>query len=196
MRGTRTCLVCCLNEVFVVIASHHAVHIVCNSRVHLAVRSEHFRAMLFGGMRESGAKTEIPLPVCQHTQCPSRLVTIGSLTRVLLLLLLQDVSYPVFMKMLEFLYTDEVGDIAADLAIPLLIASERYLLDRLKGLCEDAIRKSITSTNVVSIFMAAHRHRAADLKVRTPSRLYFWSCVCFVSSTVRCAPHTAAFVSV
>jgi len=41
----------------------------------------------------------------------------------------------------------------------------RYLLDRLKGLCEDAIRKSITCRNVVSIFMAAHRHRAADLKV-------------------------------
>mmetsp|Transcript_87498 Transcript_87498/g.243669 ORF Transcript_87498/g.243669 Transcript_87498/m.243669 type:complete len:171 (-) Transcript_87498:385-897(-) len=70
----------------------------------------------------------------------------------------------VFMKMLEFLYTDQVSEITPDLAVPLLIASERYLLDRLKGLCEDAIRKSITSNNVVHIFMAAHRHRAADLK--------------------------------
>lgn len=107
------------------------------SRVHLAARSEHFRAMLFGGMRESESGSEI---------------------------VLSDVSYPVFMKMLEFLYTDVVSDIAPDLKVPLLIASERYLLDRLKGLCEDSIRKSITSNNVVHIFMAAHRHRAADLK--------------------------------
>lgn len=107
------------------------------SRVHLAARSEHFRAMLFGGMRESATNKEIELP---------------------------DVSHDVFMKMLEFLYTDRVGEITAEIAIPLLIASERYLLDRLKGLCEDAIRKSITCANVVSIFMAAHRHRASDLK--------------------------------
>ena len=45
------------------------------------------------------------------------------------------------MKMLEFLYTDIVTDIPPDVAVPLLIASEQYLLDRLKGLCEDAIRK-------------------------------------------------------
>ena len=82
----------------------------------------------------------------------------------------QDVSYEVFMKILEFLYTDLVGEITSELAIPLLIASERYLLERLKGLCEDAIRKSITSVNVVSIFMAAHRHRASDLKVRAHTR--------------------------
>lgn len=107
------------------------------SRVHLAARSEHFRAMFFGGMRESESDTEIEL---------------------------SDVTYEVFLKMLEFLFTDTVTDISPDVAVPLLIASERYLLDRLKGLCEDAIRKSITSQNVVHIFMAAHRHRAADLK--------------------------------
>ena len=40
----------------------------------------------------------------------------------------------------------------------------RYLLDRLKGLCEDAIRKGITISNVVPTFLAAHRHRAEGLK--------------------------------
>lgn len=44
------------------------------------------------------------------------------------------------------------------------MASEQYLLDRLKGLCEDAIRKSITVENVIGIFLAAHRHRAESLK--------------------------------
>uniref|UniRef100_A0A7S2UT53 BTB domain-containing protein n=1 Tax=Fibrocapsa japonica TaxID=94617 RepID=A0A7S2UT53_9STRA len=106
------------------------------SRAHLAVRSEHFRAMLYGGMRESQSE-EIEI---------------------------KDVSHPVFLKMLEFLYTDTVEDIPYEIAVQLLMASEQYLLDRLKALCEDSIRKSITVDNVISVFMAAHRHRAEGLK--------------------------------
>ena len=140
------------------------------SRAHLAVRSEHFRAMLYGGMRESSSG-EITIP---------------------------DVSVNVFLKVLEYLYTDSVIDIPPELAVPLLIAAEQYLLDRLKvnglpaaeglrarrptprddafpawnvcmrcdlqGICEDRIHKSITADNVISIFMAAHRHRANGLK--------------------------------
>ena len=135
------------------------------SRAHLAVRSEHFRAMLFGGMRESSGG-EITIP---------------------------DVTVNVFLKVLEYLYTDSVIDIPPELAVPLLIAAEQYLLDRLKvnkllpaevlrayqpfmrvcalspapnlqGICEDRIHKSITADNVISIFMAAHRHRANGLK--------------------------------
>lgn len=34
------------------------------SRVHLALRSEHFRAMLYGGMRESEKGAEIEIKVC------------------------------------------------------------------------------------------------------------------------------------
>jgi N-acetylneuraminic acid mutarotase len=74
------------------------------SRAHLAVRSEHFRAMLYGGMRESSG-VEISIP---------------------------DVGYEVFTKVLEYLYTDSVVDIPSELAVPLLIAAEQYLLDRLK----------------------------------------------------------------
>tara|TARA_B110000008_G_C16584588_1_gene409776 strand:- start:89 stop:589 length:501 start_codon:yes stop_codon:yes gene_type:complete len=108
------------------------------SRIHLAVRSEHFRALLFGGLKEStGGNSEIAI---------------------------SDVSYPVFVKIIEFLYTDNVTDISPDIAVPLLMAAERYLLGRLKGLCEDSIRKSITCDNVISLFMASHRHRAAGLK--------------------------------
>jgi hypothetical protein len=77
---------------------------------------------------------------------------------------ISDVPYPVFVKIIEFLYTDNVTDIAPDIAVPLLMAAERYLLGRLKGLCEDSIRKSITCDNVISLFMASHRHRATGLK--------------------------------
>jgi len=50
------------------------------------------------------------------------------------------------------------------MAVPLLIAGDRWLLPRLKGLCEDAIRRGITAANVVPTFLAAHRHWALGLK--------------------------------
>jgi len=106
------------------------------SRLHLAARSQHFRAMLFGGMRESlGDEIE-----------------------------LKDVSHAVFLKVLEFIYTDTVEDIGADIAVQLLMTAELYMLDRLKGICEQRIQKSITVDNVISIFLAAHRHNAEGLK--------------------------------
>lgn len=107
------------------------------TRAHLAARSEHFRALFYGGMRESGADEQIVLP---------------------------DVAHPVFLLLLEYIYTDQVGDISSDLAVHLLIAAERFLLDRLKALCEDIIRKSISIDNVVQIMMTAKAHRADGLK--------------------------------
>jgi hypothetical protein len=72
----------------------------------LAARSDHFRAMLFGGMRENS----------------SRVIE------------LYDISYQTFLTILEFLYTDQVDSISPDTAVPLLIASELYMLDRLKAI--------------------------------------------------------------
>lgn len=43
---------------------------------------------------------------------------------------------------------------------------KRYLLGRLKTLCEEAIRKSITVETVCTIFLLAHKHNAEGLKVR------------------------------
>lgn len=106
-------------------------------RAILAARSEHFRAMLYGGMKESKAGGEVEI---------------------------KDMSHPVFLKMLEYLYTDVVGEIPPDLAVQLLMASERYLLDRLKALCEESIRKSITVENVIGVLLLAHKHNAEGLK--------------------------------
>merc|ERR1719499_2620526 len=107
------------------------------TRAHLASRSEHFRALFYGGMRESGADEQIVLP---------------------------DVTHTIFLLLLEYIYTDQVGDITSDLAVHLLIAAERFLLERLKALCEDIIRKSISIDNVVQIMMTAKAHRADGLK--------------------------------
>jgi len=107
------------------------------NRAILAARSEHFRALFYGGMRESSESNVIVLP---------------------------DIGYPVFLALLEYIYTDKVGDISSDLAVHLLIAAERFLLDRLKALCEDVIRKSISADNVIQILMTASSHRAEGLK--------------------------------
>merc|ERR1719337_827000 len=97
------------------------------TRAHLAARSEHFRALFYGGMREaSGANEQI---------------------------VLLDIAHPVFLLLLEYIYTDQVGDISWDRAVHLLIAPERFLLDRLKALCEDIVRKYISVENVVQIMM-------------------------------------------
>merc|ERR550532_2622754 len=79
-------------------------------------------------------------------------------------IVLPEVAHPVFLLLLEYIYTDQVGEITSDLAVHLLIAAERFLLDRLKALCEDTIRKCISIENVVQIMMAAKAHRAEGLK--------------------------------
>jgi hypothetical protein len=96
--------------------------------------------MLCGGMRETAASSSddpIELP---------------------------DVSHSVFLKVLEYLYTDTARYVNLDIGIPLLIASELFMLDRLKALCEDLIRRDINVENVIGILVASHRHNAAGLK--------------------------------
>ncbi|CAE7211246.1 ARIA [Symbiodinium necroappetens] len=87
------------------------------TRAHLAARSEHFRALFYGGMRESSDAEEQ--------------------------IVLQDVAHPVFLLLLEYIYTDQVGEISSELAVHLLIAAERFLLDRLKVLGNRLAAKSV-----------------------------------------------------
>lgn len=126
------------------------------NRAILAVRSEYFRVMLFSGhMKESiqasGATAgEIGAAAGDsNTRSPIEI---------------KDVSYPVFLKVLEYLYTDTVRDISLDVGIHLLIMSEMFQLHRLKALCEDIIRRDVNVDNVIGILVASHRHNASGLK--------------------------------
>jgi hypothetical protein len=113
----------------------------------LAIRSEYFRVMLCGGMRESMMSDASP----SSDESPP--------------IELPDVSYSVFLKVLEFLYTDNLSrDTSLEVGIHLLIASEQFMLDRLKAICEDLIRRDISTVTVVSILVASHRHHATGLK--------------------------------
>lgn len=75
--------------------------------------------MFFGGMRESQ-----PLEAGIEVQTRISALDVRQLMS-LLTPQIKDVSYPVFMKLLEYLYTDTVEDIPPSLAVPLLIAAER-----------------------------------------------------------------------
>lgn len=121
-------------------------HEIYAHRAILAIRSEYFRVLLFNGhMRESVQSG------CVDTSA-SRPIK------------LNDVSYPVFMKVMEYLYTDCVRDVQLGLGIHLLIASEQFMLDRLKLLCEDIIRREVDASNVINILVTSHRHNASGLK--------------------------------
>jgi leucine-zipper-like transcriptional regulator 1 len=134
----------------------------------LAARSEYFRGMLCGGMKESmmvvdshdgslAASVDMSLHDDDDDEGPA-----GKWGKPIELL---DVSYPVFLKVLEFLYTDTVSrDITLEFGIHLLIASEHFMLDRLKVLCEDLLRWDINTETVVSILVASHRYHALGLK--------------------------------
>eukprot|EP00980_Cylindrotheca_fusiformis_P017849 scaffold5653_cov147-Cylindrotheca_fusiformis.AAC.11 len=111
-------------------------------RAILAVRSEYFRALLFNGlMRES--------------------VTSGVAVKPITL---SDVSHAVFLKVLEYLYTDSIRDVTLELGMDLLIASEQFMLDRLKSICEDIVRREISEHNAIHILVVSHQHNATGLK--------------------------------
>eukprot|EP00922_Rhytidocystis_sp_ex-Travisia-forbesii_P071339 GHVS01106471.1.p1 GENE.GHVS01106471.1~~GHVS01106471.1.p1 ORF type:complete len:362 (+),score=46.98 GHVS01106471.1:2-1087(+) len=110
------------------------------TRALLAARSEHFRALFYSGMKEA----------CQSADTP---------------VAIEGVSHEVFLAILEYLYTDTLPvGIKSHTAVQLLIAAQRFLLDRLKALCEDICRRSITVDNVVDLLLAADGHNADGLK--------------------------------
>jgi len=120
-------------------------------RAILAARSEYFKVMLFtGGMKEAiqahqHAVTNLPADQRQPIK-------------------IQDISPVVFYKVLEFLYTDIVQHFSLKIGIALLIASERFMLRRLKALCEELLIQHICVDNVIAVFIESHRYTALGLK--------------------------------
>ena len=121
------------------------------NRAILAGRSEYFHALLFSGcMRESiQTSSEAITGVPTHERKPIEI---------------QDVSYEVFIKLLEYIYTDCLKNITLEIGIQLLITSEKFLLNRLKAMCEDVIRSHVTVDNVSGILLTSHQHNATGLK--------------------------------
>ena len=85
---------------------------------------------------------------------------------------LPDMKYEAFCGFLEFLYTDTVvglakqtteNDVSLEFALDLLAASDQYLVEDLKSLCENAIQNSITVQNVAMMLATADSRQVSIL---------------------------------
>ena len=111
-------------------------------RVVLAARSPVFEAELYGPLREK-SDGEAVIPV-------------------------EDVHPDAFRALLHFIYTDSLpgdgeGCDAATLQ-HLLVAADRYGVDRLKHICEGKLRASADEKTVASMLAIAERHNCPRLR--------------------------------
>ncbi|KAJ3697923.1 hypothetical protein LUZ61_001628 [Rhynchospora tenuis] len=116
-------------------------------RLVLAARSPIFKAELLGPMKEAGS---------------------GSI-------IIEDMKAPVFKAMLRFIYRDSLSESELQgggaakqdsvfLAQHLLVAADRYGLDRLRLLCEDKLCRCMDRENVTNILILAEQHSCFQLK--------------------------------
>jgi leucine-zipper-like transcriptional regulator 1 len=103
----------------------------------MLMRCPYFQALFLGQMRESQLST----------------------------IRIEQVSHPIFLAVLEYLYTDEVH-IPFDAAMELFEAADLYMIPRLKTMCERRMLHSISVDNAASIFHAADMHSASTLRIK------------------------------
>ncbi|GJN36686.1 hypothetical protein PR202_gb25569 [Eleusine coracana subsp. coracana] len=122
-------------------------------RMLLAARSPVFEAELLGPMKE------------------------GSVDRIAI----DEIQPEIFDALLHFIYTDslpDMGDIDDNIQMigGLLVAADRYAMDRLKLVCEETLSRSLTVENVCDILIIADRHNCSGLKD---------ACIQFMTSDTR-----------
>jgi len=111
-------------------------HVVYSSRAILAARSDYFRTMLAGVMRES-RQTEI---------------------------IMKEVMYGTFVKVMEFLYTYHTKIDSTDECVKLLWTADKYQLDTLKVYCERWLKQEIGPETMIEIYDYATEFNANTLK--------------------------------
>lgn len=102
-------------------------------RALLAARSEHFRAMFSSGMKES-RDGDVSLP---------------------------GVQYSTFLALLEYVYTDHAEVEPVD-AIGLFVLADRFMMERLKTVCEERVQKGISVENAAELLAASDAHGHAS----------------------------------
>ena len=91
------------------------------NQVVLAARCSYFRGMFESGMRDSGSQR----------------------------VALDDIQYPVFMALIDYLYTDS-DEFPSNLALPLFAAADFLGVDHLKSLCVARVEADLSVENVCS----------------------------------------------
>jgi leucine-zipper-like transcriptional regulator 1 len=101
----------------------------------MLMRCSYFRALFLGEMKESKLST----------------------------IRIEQVSHPIFLQILEYLYTDHLR-IPFESAMELFEAADLFCIPRLKTMCEKRMLQSITVENAAGIFHAADMHSASALR--------------------------------
>ncbi|KAK2868847.1 hypothetical protein Q7C36_000718 [Tachysurus vachellii] len=78
---------------------------------------------------------------------------------------ISDVEPDVFREMMVFIYTDKAPNLEK-MADHLLAAADKYALERLKVMCEEALCNSLSVENVADILILADLHSAEQLKTQ------------------------------
>nr|XP_051211782.1 BTB/POZ and MATH domain-containing protein 2-like [Lolium perenne] len=124
-------------------------------RIVLATRSPVFKAELYGPMRD------------QRTQN----------------VIVQDMQPAVFRALLRFIYTDSLpsmddldGDESKEMVKHLLVAADRYAMERMKTECESILCTSLDVETVATMLALADQHHCSKLKE---------ACVEFIMSSNR-----------
>jgi hypothetical protein len=101
----------------------------------MLMRCSYFRALFLGSMKESTMET----------------------------VRIEQVSHPIFLQVLEYLYTDHLR-IPLESAMELFEAADLFCIPRLKTMCEKRMLQSINVENAAAIFHAADMHSAMALR--------------------------------
>jgi hypothetical protein len=118
----------------------------------MLMRCSYFRALILGEMKESKEET----------------------------IRIEQVSHPIFLEILEYLYTDQLR-IPLESAMELFEAADLFCIPRLKTMCEKRMLQSINIENAAVIFHAADLHSA--LSLRQKAKKYIMSRFEIVSKT-------------
>jgi len=78
----------------------------------------------------------------------------------------KDVEADVMAEMLRFIYTGKTATSLDTTAADLLAAADKYALDRLKVMCEEALCNGLTVENVSDVLILADLHSAEQLKAQ------------------------------
>ncbi|KAH9375753.1 hypothetical protein HPB48_014637 [Haemaphysalis longicornis] len=76
-----------------------------------------------------------------------------------------DIDHEVFREMLRFIYTGRAPDIDK-FPMDLLVAADKYALERLKAMCERAVTSSLSEDNAAEVLVFSDMHSAHQLKAQ------------------------------
>lgn len=82
-----------------------------------------------------------------------------------------DFNGNVVSEMLRFIYTGEAPNLH-ELNEDLLVAADKYALDRLKVLSAESLRCNLSSSNAIRVYNLADIHNIVDLKTAATDYIY------------------------